>query len=135
MHFGEVQTLRDNRPEEVLEFSVYCDTYRSDIAAVSGLVAHGDSTRFVFDPVAASSQVKAQYAEVARQVASGASGPFVDSASQGIVHGGGGPTLGANAAAPLLVSSETRARPAAYKDNDPAAFSAPPIVEIPDAVF
>ena len=88
------------------EFSVYCEIYISDIAAFSGIVAHEDSTRLVYNPAAALSQVKAQYAEVARQVASGASGPFVDSASQGIVHGGGGQALGANAVALLLVPCE-----------------------------
>ena len=134
MHSGEVQTLRDNRPEEVLEFSVYCDTHRLDIAAFSGIVAQGDSTRLIFDPAAAVSQGKAQIAAAALQVVPGAPGPLIDSASQGIVHGGGGPTLGANAAA-LHVSCGTRARPASCKDNDLAAFSAPPIVETPDAVF
>ena len=41
MHSGEVQTLRDNHPEEVLAFSVYCDIFRADVAAFSGIVAQG----------------------------------------------------------------------------------------------
>ena len=135
MHSGEVQTLRDNRPEEVPEFSVYCDTHRSDIVAFSGIVAQGDNTKLIFDPAAAVSQGNAQMAAAALQVVPRAPSPLIESASQGIDHGGGGLTLGANAAAPLPVSCETRTRPAACKDNDPAAFSAPPIVETPDAVF
>ena len=131
MHSGEVQILRDNRPEEVPEFAVFCDIHGSDIAAFSGIVAHGDSSSLVFDPAAALRQGKAQYAEVARQVALGASVPF-DSASQSIAHDGGGQALGANAVALLSAPLETRARPAGYKDNDPAAFGAPPIVQISD---
>ena len=72
------------------------------------------------------SQGKAPIAAVALQVVPGAPGLLID--------GGGGPTLGANAAA-LSASSGTRARPAACKDNDPAVFSAPPIVQTPDAAF
>ena len=132
MHSVEVQILRDNRPEEVPEFAVFCDTYRSDLCAFSGIVAHGTSTTLVFDPAAALSHGKAQYAEIARQVALGASVPSVESANQSSDHDGGGQALGANTVALLSASLETRARPAGFKDNDPAAFGAPPNVQISD---
>ena len=129
MHCGEVQLLHDNRPEEVPEFAVFCDTYCSDLCAFPGLVVHGNSTTLVFDSAPALRHGKAQYAELARQVASGASVSAVDSANQRSGHDGGSHAFGANIVAPLSARLESRARPAGFKDNDPAAFGAPPNVQ------
>ena len=85
---GEAQTLRDNCPEEVPEFSEHCASHRSDIVAFPGIVAQGDSIRLMPDPSAvAVRQGKVQIvASAALQAIPGAPGPLIDSASQGIVH-------------------------------------------------
>ena len=129
MHSGEVQLIRDNRPEEVPEFAVFCNIHCSDLGAFPGIVAHGNSTTLVFDPALALRHGKAQYAELARQVASGASVPVVESANQSSGHDGGGQAFVANIVPPLSARLESRARPAGFKDNDPAAFGAPPNVQ------
>ena len=92
-------------------------------------MVHGNGTTLVFDSALALNHGKAQYAELARQVASGASVSAVESANPSSGHDGGGQAFGANIVAPLSVRLESRARPAGFKDNDPAAFGAPPTVQ------
>ena len=47
MHSGEVQIVGVNRPDEVPEFGVFCDTYSFDHCAFFGIVAHGNSSSCV----------------------------------------------------------------------------------------
>ena len=50
LHSGAAQTLCDNCPEEVPEFSEYCASHRSDIVGFPEIVVQGDNIMLMPDP-------------------------------------------------------------------------------------